>query len=244
MSLPKLIAALEGSPTLPAGSEERFNGYGVMGLPFESGHVLAMRRFPASSIGSGYSSVWHRAPDGRWTFYTDVAPHRACTRYFGLAAAAALQTPVTIRWPGPLRLEVSVPTARLEWEIELRETAATRFMNGTARLLPTAAWQKRSVRPGSGIVAGPDVRGGGVGVFGPVPNGQAFAANPSALWVVARTRAVVAGQDLGSPGPVRPQAHLGDFWIPQRGIFALGRAFFDPFDPRRHSSSMTGMASA
>lgn len=114
MSLRELIATIEESPSLPAGSGERFNGYGVMGLPFDSGHVLAMRRFPASSVGSGYSSVWHRGPDGRWTFYADVAPQQACTRYFGLAAAAAFETPVTIRWPGPLRLEVSVPAARLE----------------------------------------------------------------------------------------------------------------------------------
>lgn len=67
---------------------------------------------------------------------------------------------------------------------------------------------------------------------------------PYALWVIAATRAVVAGEDLGSPGPVRPQARLGDFWIPQRGIFALGRAFFDPFDPTRHSSRVAGTASA
>src|SRR4051794_27060033 len=50
----------EQSPQLPRGGDERFAGYGVMGLPFDSGHVLAMRRFPASSVGPAYSSVWHR----------------------------------------------------------------------------------------------------------------------------------------------------------------------------------------
>ena len=53
----ELVADLEAAPSLPAGSEERFNGYGVMGLPFASGHVLAMRRFPASSIGPGAGSI-------------------------------------------------------------------------------------------------------------------------------------------------------------------------------------------
>ena len=43
MSLRKLVEQLEVVPSLPSGSEERFNGYGVMGLPFTSGHILVMR---------------------------------------------------------------------------------------------------------------------------------------------------------------------------------------------------------
>lgn len=54
---------------LPGGDEERFSSWGVMGLPFRSGNILAFRRFPASSIGPGYSAVWHRDPTGLgcWT---------------------------------------------------------------------------------------------------------------------------------------------------------------------------------
>ncbi len=39
-----LAAAIERQAGLPTGAGERFTGYGVMGLPFASGHVLAMRR--------------------------------------------------------------------------------------------------------------------------------------------------------------------------------------------------------
>ena len=39
-------------------------GYGLKGLPFASGHVLAMRRFPTSSIDPACTSVWHRDPAG------------------------------------------------------------------------------------------------------------------------------------------------------------------------------------
>src|SRR5947209_1004370 len=78
-----LVAEIEACPRMPNGSEERFAGYGVMGLPFGSGHILALRRFPASSIGPGYRSVWHRDPDARWTFFQDVAPNQGCSRYFG-----------------------------------------------------------------------------------------------------------------------------------------------------------------
>ena len=52
-----MAEATVSHPSLPPGREERFSGYGVMGLPFRSGHVLGLRRFTASSIGSGYSSV-------------------------------------------------------------------------------------------------------------------------------------------------------------------------------------------
>ena len=75
-----LVEDLERTAQLPTGSEERFAGYGVMSLPFRSGHILALRRFPASSVGPGYTSVWHRAPDGPWTFYTDLAPLKTCNR--------------------------------------------------------------------------------------------------------------------------------------------------------------------
>jgi hypothetical protein len=59
---------LECDRNLPDGQDERFNGYGVMGVPFVSGDLLALRRFPNTSIGDGYTSVWHRRPDGRWLF--------------------------------------------------------------------------------------------------------------------------------------------------------------------------------
>ncbi len=70
------IERLESAPQLPDGADERFSGYGVMGLPFRSGHVLALRRFPASSIGPGYTSVWHRDPDGAWTFFATASPRQ------------------------------------------------------------------------------------------------------------------------------------------------------------------------
>jgi hypothetical protein len=71
MVLRPLTAEVERHPELPSGGEERFAGFGVMGLPFDSGHVLALRRFPASSIGPAYTAVWHRDPAGRWAFWQD-----------------------------------------------------------------------------------------------------------------------------------------------------------------------------
>jgi hypothetical protein len=36
------------------------------------------------------------------------------------------------------------------------------------------------------------------------------------------------------PGPLPHQDRLGDFWLPQRGLFAVGTARFDTYDPTRH----------
>jgi hypothetical protein len=85
-------------------------------------------------------------------------------------------------------------------------------------------------------VAGPLLGVGRIGLHGRVPNGQSFIANPRVLWRIMDSTAVLAGEDFGSPGPVQPQAHLGDFWIPQRGMLAIGAAYFELFDPVRHSS--------
>jgi hypothetical protein len=34
--------------------------------------------------------------------------------------------------------------------------------------------------------------------------------------------------------PLEEQSRLGDFWMPQRGIFYVGEARFESFDPLRH----------
>jgi hypothetical protein len=238
----KLVEQLEAAASLPAGSNERFNGYGVMGLPFRSGHVLAMRRFPASSVGPGYTSVWHRNPDGEWVFYSTVSPRQACTRFFGAIAMDAIETEIRLAWKAPFRLQVAMPAVPFEWEVEVRVTVATRLMNAMGRLLPNAAWRSPTVLSTMGMMAGPLLGVGRVGLHGRVPNGQQFIANPRVLWAILDSQAQLAGEEFGPPGPLQSQAHLGDFWIPQRGMLAIGQAYFDSFDPALHSSKTSRSA--
>jgi len=47
------------------------------------------------------------------------------------------------------------------------------------------------------------------------------------IWSIPRRHAIVRGEDIGGMGPLAVQARLGDWWIPQRGIFAIGRAFLE-----------------
>jgi hypothetical protein len=116
-----------------------------MGLPFRSGHVLGLRRFPASSIGPGYRSVWHRDPHGRWTFYQDQPAELACTRYFGSAVDEVREGPIRIEWTGPRGFQVPAADGELEWTVEVGSTPVTRLFNRAASALPARA-QRAAVR--------------------------------------------------------------------------------------------------
>lgn len=231
----ELVEGLEEQSVLPKGDSERFSGYGVMGLPFASGHVLGLRRFPASSVGPGYTSVWHRDPDGRWTFYQDVQPEQACPRYFGRDISDTFVRDIDISWTAPRSLTVTMGEGvDLHWQAFLSTTPVTRAMNALSDKVPERLWTSEGFLRAMGAVAGPALRAGRVGLTGRVPSGQSFMANPLKVWVIDSSRAILGDRDLGDPGPLEQQARLGDFWIPQRGIFAIGRALFELHDPSRH----------
>ena len=223
----EIVEDVERRPELPRGSGERFFGYGVMGLPFRSGHVLGLRRFPASSIGPGYRSVWHRGPQGRWTFYQDQPAELACTRYFGSAVEEVREGPVRIDWTGPRGFQVRAGDGDLDWAVEVGSTPITRLFNAVGSALPARAWRSGLVLGVMSRVAGPALRAGRVRLRGLAPNGQRFVANPLSMWVATDSKATVRGIDLGEMGPAPEQAQLRDFAIPQRGMFVVGRAMFN-----------------
>lgn len=231
----QLAQRAEASPSLPKGKEERFSGYGVMGLPFRSGHVLGLRRFPASSIGHGYTSVWHRTPSGEWTFYQDVPPEQACPRYFGPRLRRSLERTIQVRWMGANAFSVEVDGGRaVQWDVRLAAPPAIRAMNAMASIMPDALWHNEAVLRAMGVMASRMLGAGRMVLAGRAPSGQHFVANPLVAWTIPSSRARIEGVDIGELGPLPEQEHLGDFWIPQRGLFVIGRAFFEPLDPTRH----------
>jgi hypothetical protein len=244
MAEPKELAErLEHSAELPSGNQERFAGFGVMGVPFASGDLLAMRRFEATSLGQSYTSVWHRDPQGRWTFYLDVPPQMGCPRYFGSAISETVVTKIWFGWSSPRDLTISIEgNPGLDWRVSMTETPATGLMNAVGGVLPDALWRKEAVLRGMGKAASVVLRAGRLGLSGRVPNNQRFMANPMIIWAVRSSAARLGDRDLGNMAPLPAQTRLGDFWIPQRGIFAIGRAFFEPLDPTRHALSTTAQS--
>jgi hypothetical protein len=138
MKEPRDFARSIDTSTLPAGSGDRFSGYAVLGLPFLSGHVLALRRVETSSIGMAYTSVWQRDPDGRWTFHQNVLPDQSCARYFGAAISENTTEPIRIDWSESHRFRVMVGAkGEIVWHVRLAATPATRTMNAAASLMPS-----------------------------------------------------------------------------------------------------------
>ena len=230
-----LVESIERAPTLPAGTGERFNGYGVMAAPFASGHILCLRRFPASSVGPAYTSVWYRDPAGAWTFFQDAPPAQACPRYFSSALGRILVRDIEIAWTGPRMFSVTMSGGNeLKWDVVLAGTPLTRMMNVIAGLVPEPLWHQPAFLKVMGGVARVTLRAGKLALAGRSPNGQSYVANPRLVWVISTSHATLDGNDLGPMGRSGIQAKLGDFWIPSRGLFAIGGAFFEPFDPARH----------
>lgn len=225
----ELARDCEARPRLPAGTRERLSGYGVMGLPFRSGHVLGLRRWTASSVGEAYTSVWHRDPQGRWTFYQSADATVACTRYFGAEVDRVHLGPIRLDWLDRRRLRIyTAESAEVDWTIELGSTPITRLMSLAGAALPTRAWRSPRMLAAIGRVAGWSLGAGTVNLTGVTSNGHSFDANPLRIWHVIDSHAVVNGEALGPIGPLSEQAHLSDFYIPQVGLFVIGRVFATP----------------
>jgi hypothetical protein len=126
--------------------------------------------------------------------------------------------PIGVTWLDDVRVRVSIDGA-LDWTLQLTSTPATRLMTGISHRLPAAAWTNKAVLSALGRVAGPVLSAGRMRLNGAMPNGQEFFAAPRRIWAIKHSTAAVRGQDLGPLGPLPEQGRLGDFWLPQRGIF-------------------------
>lgn len=216
----------ESLAELPADTAERFAGYAVLGMPFSSGYYLAFRDFPASSIGPGYRAVWMRRPDQQWTVYADAPPNLSCARYFGSALSAAVTAEITVRWNSPSSATIRIP-AVLDWRIELASSRTSSAVSALALRMPAQLWRNERMLRTMGMMVGPLLHAGKMRFSGVVPNGQSFRARPLRVWIVRSACASIDGTDAGRPGPLAQQEHLGDFWLPQRGLFVadLGVTF-------------------
>jgi hypothetical protein len=222
-----LAAILERAAVLPPGPGDRFTGYAILGVPFRSGDVLALRRFPVASTGPGYTSVWHRDPQGAWTFYSDAGCDQdgrdhGCGRYFGRAVREFIGTPIRIEWTGPRNMTIAAQGGRLlSWRLALAPTASTTLLNAIAAHVPRRWLTDERALRALGLAAGFALGAGRLSLAGETPAGHRFMASPEVVWTVSASRAAVEGRDLGPIGPIDPQPALGDFYIPRRGLFAV-----------------------
>jgi hypothetical protein len=222
-------ARVERAGRLPDGAGERFAGYAVLGVSFESGDVLALRHYPVSSHGRAYTCVWHCSRDGEWVFYADVPPSHGCARYFAPALKEVVVAPIRVEWQGPRRLVVAADGGRLLcWSLELRSSMFTRLFNHVAPLLDRAWTRWLALLEAVPYVSRLFPSIGELRLTGRTPTGARFIGLPQAIWLVANSRATVQGVDLGSSTRLRRRLALGEFSIPRRGLFTMAHTVMRP----------------
>ena len=135
------VAAVLANPMLPPGDDERFVGFGIMGLPFANGHYLAMRQFPrrpsrprtcrcgiATRRVTGRST--RRRPGSRAALVTSARPPLT-TRFSAIS---------TVSWARPVVRRRRNPRNAATGQFDLQATRATRLMSTIGSRLSESAW--------------------------------------------------------------------------------------------------------
>lgn len=212
---------------VPSGDGERFDGYTIVGQRFQSGHVLALRRWAASSIGPAYTSVWHQFPDAAWRLYSTVSSAHSCARYIDSATALSWKGAIRLCWADPHRLNVEVRGVGLEWEIDFRDSWFSRAFGATVGVIPAELLDAdpalRAVEWATNAYLGP----GALSLAGVMPNGNAYRLLPRELWLMEDARAWLNGVSLGPVEPAAGCARIGELAVPTSGILAFATARFE-----------------
>ena len=208
---------------------EYVRGWGVFGLPFDSGHVLGLRVFPQNPFAP-YATVWHRDPTGRWSIFVD-GPRLdiACPRYYGDACDHVAHARITLTWTEPSTLRVTLDEPQLEWTVTASQTSALRFLNAAGGAMPLWTW-----RPGRLLAVRESLaRGLGMGrlqLAGEMPSGHHGILMPQRMFYIDESRALLDGLDLGSPARLSVNPDLGGVSLPVRGVLAIGQAMWQITD--------------
>ncbi len=218
----------------PWADHEWVRGYGVMAVPFDTGHVLALRNFPENDFAP-FISVWHRAPDDGWSIYVDgPRMDTACPRYYGTAARHNSLASIKLTWTGPNDLLIEMDAPALTWNVSMTSTPLVRVMNAVSPRLPDAMWRNRLVLGAMGWMARALLGMGSVDLSGTAPGGQRALLMPRRIFPIASSRAVLDGVDLGRAARANENPEIGGMRLPARPTFAVGGAYFTIEDQAEH----------
>lgn len=220
----------------PWPDHEYVRGWGVFGLPFDSGHVLALRVFPQSSFGP-YRTVWHREPEGRWSIYAD-APRveHACPRYYGPACAYVGKAGIELRWTGPRTLHITMDQPLLEWTVTVARSPLMGLLNPLSATMPLSSWRPRAlVRARERLAQALGM--GRIEMSGVMPSGHSGLLMPHRMYLVNESSAVLGGVNLGSPTRLRENPTIGGVPLPARGVLAIGQAMWPISDREEFDSA-------
>jgi len=243
-----LSAALADLPerrgSAPWPDHEYVKGWGVMGLPFDSGHYLALRVFPENDFAP-YKTVWHRDPNGRWSIHVD-GPRldTACPRYYGAACAHVGHATIDLTWTAPMTLRITVDAPHLDWSLTATETPLLRGLNAMSVRLPTWTWRPRPLLRARELLARGVLGMGDLRMKGTMPSGHVGTLMPERMYFMEDATATLDGVDLGHPARVSPTPDIGGFPMPARGVLAVGQAAWPIVDSAEFARTRAQTASA
>ncbi len=225
------LPAVRGQAPWP--QHEYVRGWGVFGLPFESGHVLALRVFPEGDFGP-YRTLWHRDPAGRWSIYVD-GPRldTACPRYYGAACESTGFASIELVWTGPSSLRVVAHPPSLDWTLTASDTAFLRFLNAIGARMPAWTWRPRALIRAREHLAR-TLGAGDLRLSGVMPSGHVGTLMPQRMYFVEESRATLDGIDLGRPTRCHPNPDIGGVPLAARGMLAIGQAAWRITDPEEY----------
>jgi hypothetical protein len=208
----------------PWPDHEYVKGWGVFGLPFDSGHVLALRVFPENDFAP-YRTIWHRDPAGRWAIYAD-APRLdiACPRYYGRACDRTAFAKIEIEWTGPSSLRVTMNDPSFEWVLTASDTRVLRTLNGISARLPLWTWRSTPLLRAREMLARRVLGMGDLRLSGTMPSGHVGTLMPQRMYLIENATAALDGNDLGRPTRAARNPRIGEIALPARGVLAVGQA--------------------
>lgn len=226
-------AILEGRGQAPWPGHEYVQGWGVFALPFDSGHVLALRVFPRNPFAP-YRTVWHRDPEGSWSIFVD-APRLdiACPRYYGPACAQVAHARIEHTWTGPRSLHVGMDRPQLSWNLGVARSPVLGVLNPISALMPVTSWRPRPLVRTRELLAGA-LGMGRLELAGRTPSGHQGLLMPKRMYLVGRSEAVFDGADLGHPTRLDQNPTIGAIPLPARGVLAIGEAVWAVRDPEEY----------
>jgi hypothetical protein len=242
-----LSAQLSGLPVArghaPWPDHEYVKGWGVFGLPFDSGHVLALPVFPENNF-SPYRTVWRRDPAGRWSIHVD-GPRldTACPRYYGVARYFTGFAQIGLTWEGPSTLRVTMDSPALEWTLTATSTRLLDLVNTMSAAMPLATWHPRSLVPARERLASA-LGMGQLKLTGTMPSGHTGTLMPVRMYYNEESRATLDGADLGRPTRLRGNPTIGGVTLPARGILGTGQAAWEILDLAEYERTRSQTAAA
>ena len=203
---------------------EHFRGYGIMALPFSSGHVLGLRVFPENDFAP-YQSIWHRTPDGRWSIFNDgPSLDTTCPRWWGPALDHAELTDIALEWTGPNTLRLEMDRPRLTWRVTMEAPRWLQAANRISRSLPAWSWKAAPLVRVREFLARRLLHLGPVGLRITTPRGHETTVLAEEIYGIRGSTARFDGVDLGSPVVADETPHIGDVALPRRPAFFVGEA--------------------